>query len=151
MRRIRGACGRFLGGELVAGEIIIVPDEPSTDEATIPVDDAVDLVESAIDHVTDAIADAVSSDDAHDDNMAFVAGVTVAALDALTGRMEVVETRLDAVEAHTAAVAEVVEEVAEAVAETPEIVEEPEPEPDEPPDTLRRKINRAWFGSSDRG
>lgn len=130
-------------------EIVIVNDEPTPDEATIPVDEAVDLIDSAIEHVADAISESNAGEGVHDDNMAFVAGVTIAALDALTGRLEVVETRLDALTPVVAEVVETVEEVVESVAVEPVIVEEPQPEPDEAPDTWRTKLNRAWFGKGE--
>lgn len=130
----------------MTSEIIIV-DEPSTDEPSIPVDDAVDLIDSAIEHIGDAIAEANTAEGAHDDNMAFIAGVTLAAMDALTGRVDVVEQRLDALTPAVAEVVEAVEEIDEVI-DTPVTVEEvTAPEPDEAPDTWRIKMNRAWFGT----
>lgn len=128
-------------------EIVVIGDSES-DEPTIPVDDAVDLIDSAIEHVADAIA----ADDAggqHDDNMAFIAGVTVAALDALTGRVDDLELRVAVVESvATTAEATAVEALEVAVTDDgpPIEVEEPVVEADEPPDTWKSKMNRAWFG-----
>lgn len=128
-------------------EIVVIGDtEP--DEPSIPVDDAVDLIDSAIEHVADAIA----ADDAggqHDDNMAFIAGVTVAALDALTGRVEVLEQRVLVAEVaaeHAEVLATDALEVAITDDGPPIEVEEPVVEADEPPDTWKSKMNRAWFG-----
>lgn len=127
-------------------EIVIIDgagDEP--DEPVIEVSEAVDLIDSAIDHVAAAVSEAASDDGAHDDNMAFIAGVTLAAMDALTGRVDVIETRLDALTPVVVEVIETVAEIEEVIAEEPAIEEAPTPEPDEPPDTWRHKVNRAWF------
>lgn len=126
-------------------EIVIVNEDPEPDEPVIEVSEAVDLIDSAIDHVSEAISDAVGADEAHDDNMAFIAGVTLAAMDALTGRVDVLESRVDGLTVAAVETSEVVEVLVEAVAVEPVIEELPTPEPDEPPDTLRHKINRAWF------
>lgn len=134
-------------GDTIMSEIVVIADEP--DEPSVPVDEVVDLIDSAITHVADAISEA-SDNGEHDDNMAFIAGVTVAALDALTGRVDSLELRVSMVESTATTAASIaVEALEEATTADPVTVEpEPEPEPDEPPDTLKTKANRAWFGKA---
>ena len=129
-------------------EITIV-DEPSevvAVEEPSNTDLAIDLAET----VAEAVAETFSAEEAHDDNMAFIAGVTVAMLDAVIGRVDVLESRVDGLEVSQAGIAAVVEEVAEEVAasEVVEAVEESVPEPDEPPPTLKRKVSSAWFSKA---
>lgn len=126
-------------------EVIVISEEPETiDEPT-----TADLVVDVIDRVVDAITE----DDQHDDNIAFVAGVTVAMLDALTGRVETVESslayhndRIGFLEGHISQVATqvdelVVDEMIEDVAEVVDIVEE-----DVLPPTGRSRFG-SWFFS----
>lgn len=127
-------------------EIVIIDGgEPEPTEPVIEVSEAVELIDSAIDHVAEAVSEAASDDGAHDDNMAFIAGVTLAAMDALTGRVDMIEARLDGLAPAVAEVIEAVEVIEEVIAEEPVVEEAPAPEPDEPPDTWRHKVNRAWF------
>lgn len=124
-------------------EVVVVSDDSEPEVTT-------EVVESLLDAaISDVIAE-VTADEHHDDNVALLAGVAVATLDALTGRVDELETRT--------LEAEVTADVAlEAVIELAEEANEPEPpiieeiaetvvEPDEPPATRRNRFNAWYFG-----
>lgn len=109
----------------------------------------IEEVASLVDAAIDAVVEEVTAEEHHDDNVALLAGVTVAALDALTGRVDALEVRTMEAQVTADVALGAAAEVAAEVATEPEqveVVEEPTIEPDEPPATRRNKFNQWFFG-----
>jgi len=139
-------------------EIIIDTDETSegtnTEEPT-----TVELVNDAIDHIVDE----VTSEANHGANVDMVVGMLVTGLEALTSKIDALESRLigtetvaeialDTADSAVAIVAEAAEDVAIETAEVvddvaEEVAEElSEPDSDEFPPRKRDRFSRWWFG-----
>lgn len=126
--------------------VVVVTDEPSSSsdaveavEATVDaltevVEEHDEVIESLIDHVVDAIVETAEETD-HEDNVALIVGALVTGLNALTGRVDAIESRLTVEEELTEAIVDdVVEDETETI------------QPDVAPSTKRSRFSAFWFG-----
>src|SRR3954469_21766422 len=118
-----------------SGEIIIVQPEAEPEAEAVTVSEVTALIDEAIDEVIEAVTS--EDESGHTQTVDFLAGVTVAALEALTAPVGRLESRTESTKA-TADLAVELAETAIVEAQEPPVVDvEPEPvvEPDEPPPT----------------
>ena len=131
------------------GTVIVVESGDESEVAEEVAEVAETVAEAVVDAV-EAVAEAFTTEEQHGENVALLVGSLVATVNALTGRIETLESRTSA----ATATAEMATDIAISTAiELEEQTSEPEPEPevvtvseDESPPTRRSKFGSWFFG-----